>query len=96
VSIPKYESKQAKGFAFIEYQCPAEALQAVQTFNNTIPTELIDGMSENFIAVQGPLSAFHVIMKEEWVKLKEEMRSIKREIALLNPQHMFQPTVQQK
>ena len=53
-------------------------------------------MSENFIAAQGPLSAFHVIMKEEWVKLKEEMRSIKREIALLNPQHMFQPTVQQK
>ena len=58
-------------------------------FDNTVPRELIDGMSENFIAVQGVIKAFRVLLKTDWQKLKQEMRLIKQELSLLNPEQMI-------
>lgn len=91
VSIPKYkESKTSKGFAFIQYQSPQEAQLAVDLMNNKILDEFINTMNENFIQVQGHIGAIRVLLKIDWLKAKEEMRSIKTEIARLNPQSMFQ------
>ena len=57
--------------------------------NNKILDEFINVMNENFIQVQGHIGAIRVLLKSEWLKAKEEMRSIKSEIARLNPQSMF-------
>lgn len=52
VSIPRYpESKVAKGFAFIEFQTPEEAQNAVDLFDNVVPQEFVDSMSDNYISV---------------------------------------------
>jgi RNA recognition motif-containing protein len=52
VSIPRFkESRQGKGFAFIEFHTPEEAQTAVEMFNNTVPREFIDAYAENFIPV---------------------------------------------
>ena len=91
VSMPKYKgSKQPKGFAFVLFSSTAEAEAAVQTFNNTVPSELVDAMSGNFIAVQGAVRAFRVMHKADWLRTKAELRDIKKEIALLNPGTIFQ------
>ena len=74
VSMPKYkDSKQPKGFAFILFSSPDEAQAAVDAFDNTVPSELVDGMSEAFIPVQGTVRAFKVLSKPEWLKAKEEL-----------------------
>jgi RNA recognition motif-containing protein len=52
ISMPKFKgSKQPKGFAFVLFSSAAEADVAVETFNNTVPTELVDAMSPNFVPV---------------------------------------------
>jgi RNA recognition motif-containing protein len=93
VSMPKYKNgRQSKGFAFIEFSSENDAKEAVKLFDNTIPVEFIEAMSENFIPVQGVIKPFKVMTKIDWIKAKEEMRQIKQEIAVLNPECMFQPT----
>ena len=52
VSLPKYsESKLPKGFAFVEFQSPDDAQNAVDMFDNVVPSELVDSSCENFIPV---------------------------------------------
>ena len=92
VSMPKYKnSSQSKGFAFIQYQSPEEAQTAVDMLENTIPVEFIDAMTDSYIPVQGIIRPLRVILKTDWLKMKDEMNSIKREIALLHPEDMYQP-----
>lgn len=67
VSIPKYaESKVNKGFAFIEFQTPEEAQAAVDMFDNVVPQEFVNSMSDNFIAVQGAIRPLKVMRKADW------------------------------
>ena len=47
-------------------------------------------MNENFIPVQGHISALRVMLKTDWLRAKEEARLIKAEITKLNPEKMFQ------
>jgi RNA recognition motif-containing protein len=92
VSIPKYKAtKTGKGFAFIEYSSMEEAKQAVEIINNFVPEELWNPSLENYIPVSGPITPLKVISKTEWLKLKEEMKFIKHELAVLNPDSMFAP-----
>ena len=93
VSIPRYqESKLPKGFAFIEFHTPEDAQNAVDLFDNVVPQEFLDSMSDNFIPVQGAVRALKVMRKADWLKSKEEMSQIKQEIALLNLETMY-PTL---
>lgn len=46
-------------------------------------------MLETYIPVQGSIGALRVILKTEWMKMKEELRSIKQELASLNPSSMY-------
>ena len=96
VSIPKYtNSKQSKGFAFILFSSPDEASQAVDMFDNVVPSEFVEALSDNFIPVQGAVRGLRVMLKSTWLQTKDEMKQIKLEIAQLNPSAMFQPTHQQ-
>lgn len=61
----------------------------MELLNNKVLDEFINVMNENFIAVQGHIGAIRVLLKSDWIKAKEEMRSIKAEIAKLNPERMF-------
>jgi RNA recognition motif-containing protein len=95
VSIPKYNnSKLGKGFAFIEYKSEEEAKAAVENLNNFVPEELWNSSLENYIPVCGPITPLRVILKTTWLKMKDEMKSIKNELAALNPEIMFQPNAQ--
>jgi hypothetical protein len=62
---------------------------AVDLMDNKILDEFINPMSDGYIPVQGNIGALRVILKSEWLKKKEEMRSIKNEIARLHPDRMF-------
>lgn len=43
-------------------------------FDNCVPQEFIEAMSDTFIAVQGVVRPLRVLLKADWLKLKEEMR----------------------
>jgi hypothetical protein len=61
----------------------------VELLNNHVLDEFINPMNENFIYVHSNVGAIKVMLKVDWLKAKDEMRSIKSEIARLNPQSMF-------
>jgi len=72
VSIPKYQhSKLNKGFGFIEYSSPEEAKFAFENLNNFIPEEFWNSSMETYVPVSGPITALKVLLKTEWLKLKE-------------------------
>ena len=92
VSIPKYKATKAgKGFAFIEFSSQEEAKAAVEILHNFIPEELWNPSLENYIPVNGPILPLKVILKTDWLKLKEDMKAIKCQLAALNPEIMYQP-----
>lgn len=92
VSMPKYSgSDKSKGFAFIQYNTPEEAKEAADKLNNFIPEELWNSALDNYIPVQGQVTQLKVMLKTEWLKLKDEMKQIKAELAILNPETMFSP-----
>jgi hypothetical protein len=49
---------------------------------------------ENYIPVSGSILPLKVILKTDWLKLKEEMKAIKCQLAALNPEIMYQPNQQ--
>lgn len=61
----------------------------MKLFNNNVVDEFINPLNENFIYAHNHVEAIKVMLKVDWLKAKDEMRSIKTEIARLNPQSMF-------
>lgn len=71
VSLPKFKnSKNHKGFAFIEYSTKEEAQKAIEMFNNTIANEFIDINHPQYINYEGGVKALRVISKNEWNQQK--------------------------
>lgn len=90
VIMPKFKDNfTSKGFAFIEFATQKDALNAIELFNNCIPSEFTDNTCQNFVHVQGTVTQLRVMLKHEWSLKKEEMKQLKREIANLCPATMF-------
>jgi RNA recognition motif-containing protein len=68
ISMPRHkETRETKGFAFIEYEKEDDAACAVKTLNT------VNNPSHNPIAPNG----MRVISKDEWQRLKDEYREMK-------------------
>eukprot|EP01017_Pseudomicrothorax_dubius_P030844 TRINITY_DN3877_c0_g2_i3.p1 TRINITY_DN3877_c0_g2~~TRINITY_DN3877_c0_g2_i3.p1 ORF type:complete len:358 (+),score=96.92 TRINITY_DN3877_c0_g2_i3:55-1128(+) len=77
LSLPKFsDSKQPKGFAFIEYTKEEEAKAATEYFDNLVPEEFV----ENTEQYKGKIFPLRVIPKAEWLRYKEEFKKMKKEL----------------
>ncbi len=78
MSLPKYRnSKNGKGYTFIEFSKEEEAQNAINMFNNTIPIEFVEIDHPNYIVTDEEVKALVVMSKLEWQNQKSEMLKIK-------------------
>lgn len=68
------------GFCFVEYADETSALEAVKSFHNCVPSELMG---------QKDLIPLRVMTKSQWKAYKSVVAEIKRDFAALNPETSF-------
>lgn len=85
IKLPRFPDENLKGFCFIEYSSNAEALKAVQLFNNCVPEEFVNTANPNYIAraKDTQVTSLRVMPKSEWQEYKSTVQQIKREVSSL-------------
>lgn len=86
IKLPKLPDGQLKGFCFVEFAQPDEAVKAQQLFNNCVPEEFTNNQNINYVQRKDfKITPLKVISKKEWLDHKQELGKIKKELAEIRP-----------
>lgn len=73
ISIPKYKTKESKGFAFVSFANKEDANEAMMFWQNKVPEQLVN-------LLPNKLNPLRIITKKEWIKNKERFKELKLEL----------------
>lgn len=73
ISIPKYKTKECKGFAFVSFDNKKDANEAMMFWQNKVPEQLTN-------LLPNKLSPLKIITKKEWIENKERFKELKIEL----------------